>query len=101
MLEIILKMVEGDSLEELGFTRISSDNIDRRAGRIFYNSDLDILVAADPKIANYYGGFEYLDKEIVNTITMPEHNLDLLWVENASGCGDSRILDLLFITDEN
>jgi hypothetical protein len=48
-----------------GMERVSADKLglDIRAGRVYIDRDERVIVSDNPRSLEYYGGFEYIDKE--------------------------------------
>ena len=57
-----------EALQELELVSAELGGLDRRSGRVYVSDSYVIAEGSNVRYMNYYGGFEYVDKECTITI---------------------------------
>jgi hypothetical protein len=65
ILDVVDEVTYGVERFVAGMERVSADKLglDIRCGRVYISRDDRVIVTDNPRSLDYYGGFEYIDKE--------------------------------------
>lgn len=65
ILDVVDEVTYGVERFVAGMERVSADKLglDIRCGRVYVDRDERVIVTDNPRSLDYYGGFEYIDKE--------------------------------------
>jgi len=68
MIDAINEVVERHIRENFEQASGATVGLDQRVGRVYVNTQDRVIASNNQRSLEYYGGFEYIDKEMVTTV---------------------------------